>query len=77
MNLTCRHVAELLIDYVDGSMPTEQRELLKRHLCGCVPCAIYLHTYQDTIRMTKSLPEAPMPKELSERLWAAMDQQAD
>lgn len=75
MNLTCRHVAEILIDYVDGSLPAEERDVLQRHLCGCVPCAIYLHTYRDTIKMTKALPEAPMPAELTARLKALIDAQ--
>lgn len=68
MSLTCRKVTEILIDYVDGSLPDEQRNLLERHLCGCVPCAIYMHTYHDTIRLTHSLPDEPLPAEFAERL---------
>jgi anti-sigma factor RsiW len=68
MTLTCRKVAELLIDIVDGSLSEEQLSLVQRHLCGCVPCAIYMHTYRDTIRITQSLPAEPLPDEFAARL---------
>jgi len=69
-HMTCRRITELLIDFVDGNLPEEEHALLQRHLCGCVPCAIYLHTYQDTIQLTKSLPEEPLPMEFACRLKA-------
>ena len=68
MTLTCRKVAELLIDIVEGSLSEEQQSLVQRHLCGCVPCAIYMHTYRDTIRITQSLPAEPLPDEFATRL---------
>lgn len=73
MTLTCRKVAELLIDFVDGSLAADQRALLERHLCGCVPCAIYIHTYRDTIRVTQSLPDEPLPTEFADRLKAMLE----
>ena len=68
MTFTCRKVAELLIDFVEGSLSEEQQSLLQRHLCGCVPCAIYMHTYRDTIRVTHALPSEPLPAEFAARL---------
>lgn len=72
MTLTCRKVAEILIDFVDGSLPEAQRVLLQQHLCGCVPCAIYMHTYSDTIRLTHALPDEPLPSEFAIRLRAVL-----
>jgi anti-sigma factor RsiW len=74
MMLTCRKVAEILIDFVDGTLPDEQRSLLERHLCGCVPCAIYIHTYSDTIRLSRALPDEPLPPEFATRLKAMIDE---
>lgn len=73
MTLTCRKVAEILIDYVDGTLADEDRSILERHLCGCVPCAIYMQTYHETIRITHSLPDAPLPPEFSCRLKSMID----
>lgn len=75
MTLTCRKVAELLVDYVDGSMPADDRGTLDRHMCGCIPCAIYLRTYHDTILLTKSLPDVPVPPELLSRLKAVFSKE--
>lgn len=75
MNLTCRKVTEILVDYVDGSLPEHDRDTLQRHLCGCVPCAIYLRTYHDTIILTKSLPDVPLPAELMSRLKAMIEKE--
>jgi anti-sigma factor RsiW len=72
MTLTCRKVAELLIDYADGTLADDQRDLLQRHLCGCVPCAIYMHTYSTTIRVTQELPDVPIPTEFASRLMAVL-----
>jgi len=74
MTLTCRKVAELLIDIVDGSLTEEQHSLVQRHLCGCVPCAIYMHTYRDTIRVTQSLPDEPLPSEFAARLKKVLEE---
>ncbi len=72
MTLTCRTLTELLIDYVEGALPDDQRLLMDRHMCGCVPCAIYLRTYQDTIRLTHSLPDTSLPDEFASRLKAML-----
>jgi anti-sigma factor RsiW len=74
MTFTCRKVAELLIDYVEGSLTEDQQNLLQMHLCGCVPCAIYMHTYRDTIRLTHALPDEPLPPEFAARLKAVLDE---
>jgi anti-sigma factor RsiW len=68
MTLTCRKVTEILIDFVEDSLSEEDRTTLQQHLCGCVPCAIYLHTYRDTIRVTHALPDEPLPAEFACRL---------
>jgi anti-sigma factor RsiW len=74
MNLTCRKVTELLIDFVEGTLTDDQQSLLQRHLCGCVPCAIYMHTYHDTIRLTHALPDEPLPPEFAARLKAMLSE---
>ena len=77
MMFNCRKVAELLIDYVEGSLSEDQASLLQRHLCGCVPCAIYMQTYHDTIVLTHALPDEPLPAELAARLKAALKEAGD
>ena len=76
MTLTCRKVAELLIDIVDGALTDEQQSLVQRHLCGCVPCSIYMHTYRETIQVTHALPAEPLPPEFACRLKKVLEEAA-
>jgi anti-sigma factor RsiW len=72
MTSTCVDLVNLLIDYVDGDLPADRRDEFKRHMCGCLPCYVYLQTYQDTIRMTRSLPKCEMPPEMAARLQSML-----
>jgi anti-sigma factor RsiW len=61
-------MVSLLLDYCDGSLPEARADEFRHHLCGCLPCYIYLQTYQETIRLTHELPDVPLPEELESRL---------
>jgi anti-sigma factor RsiW len=68
MRITCREVAELLIDYVDGDLPEARLITVQQHICGCPPCAFYMETYRTTIEATRALPAEPLPAEFEARL---------
>lgn len=70
MNRQCQDMVNLLLEFVDGTLEAERDEEFRRHLCGCVPCYIYLETYHATIKMSRSLPACEMPAEFAERLKA-------
>ena len=73
--LECRQIAELLGDYLDGTLPSHVRELLEFHIDGCAPCVAFMNTYRGTIAATRTLPEAPMPIELKKRLLRVLKEQ--
>lgn len=70
--MTCRELAELLIDFVSGEMQEDHRRRVEQHLRCCPPCVHYVETYQLTIRLTRQLPCQPMPPALAERLRHAL-----
>jgi anti-sigma factor RsiW len=72
--ITCRQLAELLIDFVSGELTPEMSERIQRHLSLCPPCVTYVETYQLTIRLTRCLPCAPLPPELASRLRAVLEE---
>jgi anti-sigma factor RsiW len=72
--MTCRRLAEVLLEYVAGELPPEEGDRIRRHLCECPPCVAYLETYELTIRLTRQLPAAPVPPELLERVRAALQE---
>lgn len=68
--LTCQEMTLVLADYLDGTMPAEDRMALDRHLDACPPCQTFLRTYAATIRLTGMMPCDEIPEELKIRLAA-------
>lgn len=69
----CPQCMELLADYVDGSLPKDQLELLEWHLDGCAPCVAFVNTYKGTVdaaRRLRETPETKLPPELRQKLIA-------
>lgn len=75
--MECRQIAELLADYLDGTLPKRTVELLEWHIDGCAPCVAFVNTYRGTIRATRSLREVEVPTELKKRLLAVLRAQRD
>ena len=74
--LECRKIAELLGDYLDGSLPRSTVELIEWHIDGCSPCVAFLNTYRTTIRATGQLTSIEIPRELKQRLLSVLRSQA-
>ena len=70
--LECRQIAELLGDYIDGSLPSHLRDLIDFHMDGCQPCVAFVNTYRGTISVTRTLAAMPVPPELKQRLLAVL-----
>jgi hypothetical protein len=70
--LECRKIAELLGDYLDGSLPRSTIELIEWHIDGCGPCVAFLNTYRTTIHAAGNLASVEIPRELKQRLLAVL-----
>jgi anti-sigma factor RsiW len=70
MILTCRQVAERLLEYLAGELAPELCDPIRRHLCQCPACAVYAETYELTIKLSRQLPAAPLPPQLQD--WARL-----
>ena len=64
----CLQIAQLLGDYLDGSLPRHQAELLEWHIEGCKPCVAFVNTYRGTVNAAKKIAEVEIPSELKNRL---------
>jgi anti-sigma factor RsiW len=71
--MTCRELVEFLNDYVDGDLPSEQRQRFDEHLGICPECRRYLDSYEKTIRASKSaaIDEVEIPEKLVQAILAA------
>ncbi|NTU84531.1 MAG: hypothetical protein HGA45_35075 [Chloroflexales bacterium] len=66
----CRELAAQLNDYIDGELPTDICAELETHMAGCPDCRVVLDTLGQTVRILRTLDEAPppLPAELEARL---------
>lgn len=73
--MNCREFNGFLMAYVDGELGAEQRQAFERHLERCLPCVIYLDTYEETIRLGQQAcaePDGPPPEDAPEALITAI-----
>ena len=73
--IECRQIADLLGEYLDGTLPKSTRELLEWHIEGCPPCVAFVKTYRGTINAARKLRDVEIPPELKNRLLAVLRSQ--
>ncbi|PYM13980.1 MAG: hypothetical protein DMD81_19495 [Candidatus Rokuibacteriota bacterium] len=64
----CRQIAELLADYLEGSLPQSVKELIDWHIEACGPCVAFVNTYRGTVNAATKLRDVEIPSELKQRL---------
>jgi anti-sigma factor RsiW len=53
---TCEKMVRFCLDYLEGSLPDDERRRFERHLSDCPPCVDFFETYRNTpIVLRKSL----------------------
>jgi anti-sigma factor RsiW len=50
--VTCIELVELVTDYLEDSMPADERARFDEHISGCEGCTTYLEQLRITIRLT-------------------------
>ena len=66
--MNCSELVELVTDYLEGSMPAEQRARFDEHVSGCDGCTTYLEQFRITIRLTGMLSEEQVAHDARETL---------
>ncbi len=64
----CQECIDLLVDYLDGELPSERARALDIHLDLCPSCVSFVKTYQGTVDVARKLPLDDIPPELTQRL---------
>lgn len=70
----CQDCVDLLVDYLDGSLPEQERNALEEHLSYCPPCITFLRTYRATCKVARNHLAENMPEEMSARLHDFLSQ---
>lgn len=76
--ITCREFIEFLADYLAGQLSPASQAEFEFHLRDCPDCALYLQSYEETIRLGKATcadldapPPGDAPEELIQGILAA------
>jgi anti-sigma factor RsiW len=78
-SITCQELTEVITDYLEGTMPLEDRAAFEAHLAICPGCVHYLEQMRQTIEAVHELRpehvEATAPDDLLEafRAWKRGD----
>jgi anti-sigma factor RsiW len=68
--VTCKHSLDLLVEYLDGTLPPEEKAALDRHFRACPPCIDFVRKYKSTPGVCREAMKEEVPDELSARLSA-------
>ena len=52
--MSCKDVADFLLDYLDGTLPLAQRLMFKLHISLCRDCRRYIDSYKKTIAISRA-----------------------
>ncbi|MBI3014963.1 MAG: zf-HC2 domain-containing protein [Candidatus Tectomicrobia bacterium] len=66
--VSCEELVRLLIGYVDGTLPAEDRTRLDAHFKDCAHCLSMMRTYRQTIDLSRGVSNNSMPSEVRLRL---------
>ena len=66
--ISCEGLVKLTIDYLDGSLDTEELKEFDLHINGCIDCHAFLNTYRKTVSLLNNLSCKEIPEELRTRI---------
>jgi anti-sigma factor RsiW len=75
-NKTCRETTDLLIDYVEDVLSSDERAALDAHFAACPPCLAFVRAYRETPRIARESTAAQMPREVRARLESFLQTRA-
>lgn len=67
-DVLCRDVVELLTDYLEGALSSDERERLERHIASCPGCEGYLDHLRTAIALTGRIQHADVAPDAMEEL---------
>lgn len=72
MVIDCKHVWSYISEYLDGTLTSETREIVQRHLDHCEICSAILDSTRNIIILTADDRVFELPIGFSERLHARL-----
>jgi anti-sigma factor RsiW len=70
-HISCQEVIELVTDYLERALPSEEASLFEQHINFCDGCAWYLDQMRTTIAAVGRIGEEDIPPEARDKLMTA------
>lgn len=70
--MTCQDLVAFMLDYVEGTLPPDERARFDAHLHECEDCRAYLKDYRATIDVTRQAADGEDPPAMPEALVRAI-----
>ena len=70
-HLSCQEVIELVTDYLERALPSEEASLFEQHINFCDGCEWYLDQMRATIAAVGRIEEENVPPEARDKLLTA------
>ena len=67
-HLSCQEVVELVTEYLDESLSTEEMSLFEQHLNFCEGCVWYVEQLRTTVEVLGEVREEDISPEIKDRL---------
>jgi hypothetical protein len=64
--LNCQQLVDFCLDFLDGSLPEEERRQFQEHLGLCGDCVTFFRTYERTPEVSREAFELQMPPSVKE-----------
>ena len=68
--VACASGVELLMDFIEGVLPSEVSAALEAHVAGCARCAAFVASYQATPRILRDATIVTLPADIEASLKA-------
>jgi anti-sigma factor RsiW len=69
--MACRELVEVVTEYLEGTLPQDDRRRFEEHLSECPYCVEYVEQIRQTINTLGRLTEESIAPETQQRLAAA------
>jgi anti-sigma factor RsiW len=70
--VVCMSGVKLLMEYMEGALPSEVRAAIEAHVAGCPRCEAFIASYRETPRIVRDATRIEMPAGLEASLLAAL-----
>ena len=64
--LSCQQLVDFCLEFLDGSLPDEERKQFQQHLGQCDECVTFFETYRRTPEISREAFAVEMPASLKE-----------